>query len=108
MNLTNVLTVKAGCLVFLTFSFVACECTRTADGVVLDETTQLPLDSVLVQGIEKVYNQDYTDSTGSYFMTTGMTGAIGGCPDIKMSFSKEGYKTQVLVNPNGNVFLKSK
>ena len=88
--------------------FYSCECSRTADGNVLDESTQFPIDSVLVKGIEKVYNNMYTDSTGRYFMTTGMTGAVGGCPDVKISFSKEGYHEQTLVNPEGNVYLKKK
>lgn len=88
--------------------FYSCECRRTADGTVLDESTQLPIDSVKVKGIEKVYHEMYTDSSGKYFMTTGMMGAVGGCPDIKISFSKEGYHEQTLVNPEGKVFLKAK
>lgn len=107
MKLLTLLSFKAGCLAFTSFLLLSCECTRTGEGVVLDETTHLPIDSVLVKGIDKVYNEIYTDSTGSYFMTTGMTGAVGGCPDIKISFSKVGYHSQILVNPNGNVYLKS-
>ncbi|WP_417264660.1 hypothetical protein [Brumimicrobium sp.] len=96
-----------GGLISLGF-FYSCECDRKVSGTVLDMATQLPIDSVLVKGVESVYYEYYTDSSGKYFMTTGMTDAVGGCPDIKISFSKEGYHEETLVNPEGKVFLKAK
>lgn len=109
MKLQISLSFKTACMALAAFSLLSCECTRTADGVVLDEKSLLPIDSVLVKGVVNVYNQEYTDSTGRYFMTTGMTGAVGGCPDIKISFSKEGYQSLTLTNPDDdNVYMKKK
>ncbi|PKR80200.1 hypothetical protein CW751_11090 [Brumimicrobium salinarum] len=87
---------------------ISCECRRTASGNVLDISTKLPIDSVFVKGIERVYNEYYTNSEGEYYMTTGMIGAVGGCPSITISFSKEGYYEKTLINPNGDVYLMKK
>lgn len=96
-----------GGLISLGF-FYSCECSRQAKGLVLDETTQEPLDSVLVEALTITKYGVYSDSLGSYFISSGMTGAVGGCPDYEVSFSKEGYHSQTLVNPDGNVYLKAK
>lgn len=109
MKLETLLSFKVGCLIFATLSFLSCECSRIGDGIVLDETTHLPIDSVLVKGIENIYSQTYTDSSGSYFITTGMIGAVNGCPDIKISFSKDGYYDLTVVNPGeDNIYMKKK
>lgn len=87
--------------------FISCECRRDAKGVIIDETTQLPLDSVRVEGLTITLYSVYSDSLGSYSISTSMTGAVGGCPDYKVSFSKAGYQTQVVENPGeGTIFLR--
>jgi len=84
----------------------SCECRRNAKGIIMDEATQLPIDSVRVEALTITLYDVYSDSSGNYSIGTSMTGSVGGCPDYNVSFSKEGYQTQVLVNPNGNVYLK--
>lgn len=86
--------------------FFSCECRRSANGIIIDEATQRPLDSVRVEGLTITLYSVFSDSLGNYSVVTSMTGTVGGCPDYNVSFSKEGYQTQVLVNPEGSVYLK--
>ena len=108
MKFQSILLHKAAFLTLLFIPLFSCECNRTAHGLVLDKTTQLPIDSVLVKGLESVYYDSYSDETGNYFMTTGMIGAVGGCPDMKISFSKEGYYDITVVNPGEDIIYMIK
>lgn len=72
--------------------FTGCEGYSTAEGIVKDKATDLPLDSVLCK-VTTGYMEVYTDSTGKYYVHNGMGGCIGGCKDIAVQFSKKDYKT---------------
>lgn len=88
----------AGSIVLLLYS---CEGFRSAEGVVKDKLTNAPLDSVLctvVTGDETIY----TDSTGRFKLQNRMGGCMFGCKIITVQFSKAGYKTTDITNPEGN------
>lgn len=107
MNLLKRIIVKTLLTSLGLFLITSCECSRSAKGVIIDETTQLPMDSVRVEGLTISLYHIYSDSVGKYFISTKMTGAVGGCPDYKVSYSKEGYQTQVVVNPEkSNIFMR--
>ena len=106
MNLRNNIFLKIMYVLFSGLFLTSCECSRDASGVIMDETTQQPLDSVKVEGLTITLYSVFSDSLGNYSIGTSMTGAVGGCPDYKVSFSKEGYYSQVLVNPDGNVYMR--
>jgi hypothetical protein len=96
------------CLFLIVFAFLfSCECSRSAKGQIIDESTQLPIDSVMVEGLTMSMYEVYSDSLGNYVISTKTTGAVGGCPDYKVSYSKAGYETKVLENPGeSNIYLK--
>lgn len=85
---------------------VSCEGYRCGEGIVYDSQTNLPLDSVLCKvskGDEKVY----TDSTGKYNLCNPFGGCVPDCPDIVIEFSKTGYKSQKVTNPNkSDIYLE--
>lgn len=83
--------------------FTSCECNRTAKGQIIDEITQLPIDSVVVEGLTISFYKTLSDSTGNYFIATKTTGAVKGCPEYKVSYSKEGYQTKVVINPGERI-----
>jgi hypothetical protein len=82
------------------FFLESCEGYRCADGSVRDKSTNLPLDSVLVEVITgSNANAIYTDTTGKFNVCNGMGGCVPDCKDITVRFSKNGYKTSTLTNP---------
>lgn len=87
----------------------SCEGMRFSKGTVLDSTSNLPLDSVIVNVITAGY-AIYTDSSGEFYVENGMGSCVNGCEDIIVEFSKEGYITQTLKNDNskGIITLISK
>jgi hypothetical protein len=95
-------------LILITILFLfsyGCEGYRCAGGVISDSMTHKPLDSVLckvVTGSNKVYS----DSTGKYEVCNNFGGCVPKCPDIEVEFSKTGYLTKIIKNPNkDNIYL---
>lgn len=94
--------------------FTTCEGYTEANGRVLDADTNEPLDSVLVGSwVNKIKDQNFesemlTDSTGKWWATTGLVGcSCNKCADLLVQFSREGYETLILENPQDSiVFLK--
>jgi len=83
---------------------ISCEGYRCAIGTIKDKTSSRPLDSVYVKvvtGSKKIY----TDSTGAFDVCNGMGGCSFGCKDIMVEFSKPGYKTQTVQNPNKDIII---
>lgn len=78
---------------------ISCEGYRTANGVVKDAITHLPLDSVLV-AVDTGNQEGLTDSSGAFDVHNRMAGCMFGCKDITVSFSKRGYAKKILTNPN--------
>ena len=85
----------------------ACEGSSSAKGVVKDKETNLPLDSVTCT-VTSGEMQVVTDSTGKYDVHNNMGGCVGGCKDIVVEFSRNGYKTVVKVEDEarGIVYLE--
>ncbi len=80
------------CIAIALAMFTGCEGYSTAEGVVKDKETNLPLDSVLCK-VTSGQMEVYTDSTGKYYVHNPFGGCIGGCKDIAVQFSKKDYKT---------------
>ncbi len=93
-------------LTFLTISLalINCEGMRHAEGIAVDKVSNLPLDSVLcnvLSGNQKAL----TDSTGTFDVSNRLSGCMFGCKDIRVEFSKKGYKTIALTNPKLDVVV---
>jgi hypothetical protein len=77
-----------------------------ASGTVRDKSTLQPIDSAYV----KVLSGDmevYTDSAGAFDVHNHF-GLCMPCKDISIEVSKQGYKTQKLINPgNADILLDS-
>ena len=92
----------------------SCDCISEGHGVVVDSATSLPLDSVVAKSyMDKVRDNAYegemvTDATGEFTGSTGLTGGVFGCPDLVIEFSKTGYETKAVTNPNDTIRLVKK
>jgi hypothetical protein len=96
--------------VFSLLALMGCDCWTNGEGIVIDFNTNLALDSVTVKSfVEDLDNEPrremITDSSGQYFATTGNTGF---CRDLVVEFSKNGYKTLMIRNPNNDTIKLSK
>jgi hypothetical protein len=100
--MTLIKIIKVTYKVFVVFIFgtvsTACEGVNTANGIVRENATNKPLDSVLCKVIE-TGQEYYTDSAGNYIADGPFGSCIGECKDMTVEFSKSGYKSQKLVNP---------
>ncbi|MDH5597644.1 MAG: hypothetical protein OEY34_00885 [Cyclobacteriaceae bacterium] len=92
-------------------SITGCDCWKGAHGIVMDNHTKKPLDSVLVKSyintidLSNFTYEMETDSTGEYFGTTGNTGI---CKDLVMVFSKEAYQEYKIINPQSDTIWMEK
>ncbi|RED24862.1 hypothetical protein BD847_1598 [Flavobacterium cutihirudinis] len=84
---------------------ISCEGYKTGAGIVYDKSTNKPLDSVRYYAVGIDYIE-YTDSLGKYYVEGKFGGCVSECPDFDAEFSKPGYKTITLKNPNGDVYLE--
>ena len=85
-------------VLFIAICFESCEGYRCANGTVLDKTTNLPLDSVLIEIISADSRAVYTDTTGTFDVCNNFGGCMP-CKDIILKFSKNNYNTIILTNP---------
>ena len=79
-----------------------CEGYRCAQGKVLDKVTGSPLDSVFCEVLTGRQAM-YTDSTGRFDVCNTISGCVPKCKDITVRFSKNGYKTFSVENPEDSV-----
>ena len=89
-----------GVAIFLSSS--ACTCEYGADGFVYDKNSGETLDSVLVTGVFGESNriqEEYTLYGGHYSIGSGGW----PCQEIRILFQKEGYVTQHLFVPKGEI-----
>jgi len=77
---------------------VSCEGYSCAKGFVYDSSTKVPIDSVLCEAITG-RAKAYTDSLGAYEVCNIMGGCVNGCKDITVRYSKKGYKTKEVTEP---------
>jgi len=69
-----------------------------AEGTICDSETNQPIDSVRCEAFHGK-NVDFSNENGNYFICI-KTGGIGQNKiDIEVSFSKNGYKTKTVTNP---------
>lgn len=90
----------------LFFLLTSCEGEKGGDGIVYDKNTGLPLDSVSYKCIE-TGKLKYTDSLGNWEMYGPFGSCVSDCPDFNVEFSKSGYETQTIQNPDNNIYLAS-
>ena len=84
-----------------------CDCVQHGNGVVLDATTNLPIDSVKIKRISKRESEwvFYSEKNGR-FEASYISGGFWGCPDLELEISKEGYRSQRVINPrNDTIYL---
>ena len=82
-----------------------CEGYRTATGTLRDAATGTPLDSVRVTVLTRSDDArvSYTDSTGFFDVQNRMSGCVPKCKEIRVEFSKAGYQSTVIENPDDTV-----
>lgn len=83
-------TLKISILVFIFAVFASCDCFRFVRGTVIDFETQLPIDKVKIEVIKEPYIIIHTDSLGKFEFLSKQLG-MPCCPQILLSFEKEGY-----------------
>jgi hypothetical protein len=97
---------KIKLLIFgLLFILSSCEGENGGDGFVFDQNTGIALDSVMYKCIE-TEKIKYTDSLGSWEMYGPFGGCMPDCPDFHVEFSKEGYETITIKNPDNDIYLE--
>ena len=102
MNSTK--TYKLFTILLTTALLISCEAQKHINVLVLNKQTNQPMDNVFVKvmagkgnDFTKSGDQGLTDSTGRY-ETHIMIGCSGGCYDIKINYSKEGFQTFETMN----------
>lgn len=92
---------------FLSVALFSCDDFRAAEGTVVDASSGEPLDSVLIE-VMSGWHAGYTDSTGYFSVRNPSEICMNGCSDLKVKFSKEGYKTLILKNAacSGKIEIK--
>ncbi|MFD2908673.1 hypothetical protein ACFSX9_07975 [Flavobacterium ardleyense] len=88
----------------LVLALLSCEGEKGGDGIVFEKKTAIVLDSVMYKCIE-TGEIKYTDSLGSWEMYGLFGGCVSECPDFRVEFSKTGYVTKKITNPDGNIYL---
>ncbi|MEQ9443417.1 MAG: hypothetical protein RIG62_30540 [Cyclobacteriaceae bacterium] len=78
-------------LVFL----LSCDCYRTAEGIIIEEDTGLPINNVQIVN-DNDYERKETNhlemsDTEGRFSYSDISGGLFGCPDLTLVFSKQGY-----------------
>ena len=98
-------------LLMIIISLTSCDVLLSGSGIVIDEISQRPIDSVLVEAFltdknESIFvEQMYTDSAGRFNLRTGPIG--NNNQDLILLFSKEGYNNLIAIEPDGeNIILE--
>ncbi len=77
-------------------SLQSCDCVQQTYGVVVDEKSLQPLDSVVFNKAGQIPDElDRTQADGSFTMYA-VSGGLWGCPPIELKFYKPGYEELVL------------
>ena len=90
--------------ILLSITMAGCEGERVGEGYIYESGTNIPLDSVMYRQVNDDRLQ-YTDSIGHYYITGPFGGCLSECPDYSAEFSKPGYRTRIVGNPDGDIFL---
>ena len=93
-------------LLFGSFLQISCEGAKCTDGTVLDAVTGKSLDnvSVMVLSGKKIM---YTDSSGKFSVCNKVSSCMSGkCKQIVVQFSKNGYRSVTLDNPEKGILVR--
>ncbi len=77
---------------------ISCEGNSCAKGTIVDSKTLQPIDSVFceaITGTQKVYS----DTLGRYYVCNIFGSCVPKCKDISVRFSKKGYITKEISEP---------
>ncbi len=80
---------------------------QKSSGLVKDERTKLPLDSVCVYNANNSSDYGYTDTKG-FFNLQSISGGPCGCPPMTVLFKKVGYDSTIVKiknDGNKNIYL---
>ncbi|MFA9213229.1 MAG: hypothetical protein ACEQSR_05210 [Candidatus Methylacidiphilales bacterium] len=94
-------------LLLLIIFLTSCEGMSIANGTVSEVSSNMPLDSVLCKVLE-TGSQQFTDSNGNYYLEGPFGPCFSKCKDMKVEFSKIGYKTKTVSNPKNEIIYLEK
>ncbi|MDR1846536.1 MAG: hypothetical protein LBR17_00240 [Bacteroidales bacterium] len=84
---------------------MSCEGFNCGEGVVYDSVSKIPIDNVKCKVLTGSQIQ-YSNNEGHYEVCNEIEGCMPDCKDIKIEFSKQGYKTKIVTNPsNDTIYL---
>jgi hypothetical protein len=69
------------------------DCYQDVSGIIVDDKTKLPINSVFIQNIEKDSCYTYSDCFG-FFELTCISGGISNCTTMSVIIHKTGYKSK--------------
>lgn len=78
--------------------FAGCECWADYPAYVKDKETNEPISDAKIDSSHD--GDGLTDSSGFFEAGYSNVGGVGGCPDLSITISKEGYKTHFIQNAN--------
>jgi hypothetical protein len=71
---------------------ISCDCRQHIHGKIIDNNTQLPIDSAFIQKENRTEQYSFTDKEGNFELTS-ISGGFYNCPPMKVIIAKEGYDT---------------
>jgi hypothetical protein len=84
-----------------------CEGNTCANGIICDLVTKEPLDSVACS-VKNGSTIKYSDKYGEYEVCNKFGGCVPKCKEIVVEFTKKGFKTKKLTNPNSDTIYLEK
>jgi hypothetical protein len=94
--------------VLFTYALCACECFVTSKGVILDKSSKEPITLAKVRHVgDKMpdyFPLRHTSDASGHYQIMVSSYWLFGCPDLKLSFSKFGYRTRdtILIRPSSS------
>ena len=87
---------KVVIILFGVLGLVSCDCVQQTYGVVVDEKSLQPLDSVFFSKVRQRPSSVYLTDTNGTFTFDGISGGLFGCPAIELKFTKPGYEELIV------------
>lgn len=86
---------------------LSCDCYQVVSGSVIDDSTQQPIEGVVIRNKNKEYDKVATDSTGLFELST-ISGGLCGCPSMEIVIEGKGYlplETKIRAGGNKRIEL---
>jgi hypothetical protein len=93
-------------LSIMTFLLISCDGNRSGSGIIRDKVTSQPIDKVKYFSLHDDQSVSFTDVKGEYYVYGPIGGCTPNCIDFDAEYSKAGYKTLIIRNPDGDIFLE--